>query len=148
MAINWQRAALSGILGTIAFDISGILLAGMLWPEPHLLAEKLEVPLAAGVIGHYGNGMFLAIIFAAIAPSLWGPSWARALTFFTLETVFGIWLFMLPLAGLGPLGLKMGIMFPIIILVRHWVLALVVGFVNPIPATATALIRRGAPARA
>jgi hypothetical protein len=140
MTINWQRAILSGILGTVAFDISGVVLAGMLWPEPHLLAEKLEIPLAAGVMGHYGNGMLLAIIFAAIAPSLWGPSWARALTFFTLETVFGIWLFMLPLAGLGPLGLKMGIMFPIIILVRHWILALVVGFVNPIPATATAVM--------
>jgi hypothetical protein len=148
MKINWQRAILSGILGTIAFDISGVLLAGMLWPEPHLLSEKLGVSLAAGVLAHYGNGLILAIIFAAIAPSLWGPSWARALTFFSLETIFGIWLFMLPLVGLGPLGLSMGIAFPIVLLVRHWILALVVAYVNPVPDAAQAAVFRHAGVRA
>jgi hypothetical protein len=132
MRINWQRAIIAGILGTVAFDISGLVLAGMLWPEPRLLAEKLELPFIGGLVGHYGNGLLLSIIFAAIAPSLWGPSWFRGLTFFTLETVFGIGLFMLPLLGLGPLGLKMGIMFPIIVLVRHLILGAVVGMVNPI----------------
>ncbi|MFN8526715.1 MAG: hypothetical protein U0821_26725 [Chloroflexota bacterium] len=132
MRIDWRRAIISGIAGTVAFDISGLILAGMLWPEPHLLAEKLGLPLAAGVMGHYANGMLLAVLYAGLAPSLIGPSWFRSITFFTAETVFGIWLFMLPLVGLGPLGLQMGVAFPIIVLVRHWILALVVGFVNPV----------------
>ncbi|MFN0071059.1 MAG: hypothetical protein ACKVVP_06160, partial [Chloroflexota bacterium] len=97
-----------------------------------ILAEKLEVPLPMAIMGHYGNGVLLAIVFAAIAPSLWGPAWARGLTFFTLETIFGIWLFMLPLLGAGPLGLKLSPLLPVIVLVRHWILGLVISYVNPI----------------
>lgn len=137
MKINWQRAILSGLIGTVAFDISGIigiiLLGAPFWPEPRLLAEKLELATwQLGLLGHYGNGVLLAVIFAAAAPSLWGPAWVRGLTFFTLETVFGIWMFMLPLLGLGPLGLKMGALFPLVILVRHWILGVVVATVNPV----------------
>lgn len=67
---------------------------------------KLGVPFFGGILAHYANGAILAIIYAALAPSLRGPSWARALTYVTAETVFGVWLFMMPLLGMGAAGIN------------------------------------------
>jgi hypothetical protein len=55
------------------------------------------------------------------------------LTFVTVETVFGVWLFMLPLLGAGPLGLKMGLAVPFITLGRHWAYGLALAWLYPKP---------------
>ena len=75
--------------------------------------------LAYGVVGHYSNGVLLAVLFAGIAPSLWGPKWLRPILFVVVETIALVWFFMLPLLGAGVAGLKMSSMMPIITLVRH-----------------------------
>jgi hypothetical protein len=67
-------------------------------------------------------------VFAALAPSLWGPGWARALTYITAQTVFGVWLFMLPLLGMGPAGLGASAMVPVMTLVSHWGFGLALGW--------------------
>jgi hypothetical protein len=120
MRINWTRATLAGVAATLVFDVLGLLLSGQWWQVPGLLSTKLGAPFAVGVAAHYGNGIILAIIYAALAPSLWGPGWARALTYITAQTVFGVWLFMLPLLGMGPAGLSAGAMVPVMTLVSHW----------------------------
>ncbi len=122
MKIHYLKAAIAGIVGTAAFDITGLVLTGTFWDIPALIGSKLTPAggLAVGVVAHYANGVLLAILYGALAPSLWGPRWARALTFVTAETVFGVWFFMLPLLGLGPLGLKAGLALPFIALARHW----------------------------
>jgi len=121
--INWKKTILAGIIGTLLFDVAGIVFIGQWWDIPVLLGEKTELGLIGGVIGHYGNGILLAILYAGIAPSLWGPKWARAFTFVTAETIALVWLFMFPLLGAGVLGLKMGAIAPIASLVRHLVYA-------------------------
>ncbi len=125
MRINFTRAIVAGVIGTIAFDLVGLALTGKFWDVPALLASKLvgDGALPVGVATHYGIGALLAVIYAGVAPSLWGPRWARALTFITAQTVFGVWLFMLPLLGAGPLGLKAGALMPVISLLRHWAYA-------------------------
>jgi hypothetical protein len=130
--INWKKAILAGILGTVLFDLVGLIFTGEWWDIPALLGDKTELGLAGGVIGHYGNGILLAILYAGIAPSLWGPKWARAFTFVTAETIALVWLFMFPLLGAGVLGLKMGVMAPVASLIRHLVYAVPLIFLIPV----------------
>ena len=117
--INWKNAIIAGFLGTILFDLAGLLFTGKWWDIPGILGAKTGLGLAYGVIGHYSNGILLSVLFAGIAPSLWGPKWARAITFVVAETVALVWLFMLPLLGAGVAGLDLSPMMPVITLVRH-----------------------------
>jgi hypothetical protein len=122
--INWKKAIIAGFLGTILFDLVGLLLIGKWWDIPGILAMKTGLGLAYGVIGHYSNGILLAILFAGIAPSLWGPKWVRPIIFVVGETIALVWLFMLPLLGAGVAGLDASPMMPVITLVRHLAYAL------------------------
>ena len=138
MTINWQRTILASIVGTLVFDLMGLLLTGQWWDIPGLLGIKLGLGVAGGVVAHYANGALLAIIYIGIAPFLWGPSWVRALTYITVETVFGVWLFMLPLLDLGVAGVNASAMFRVITLVRHWGYGVVLGWLAPVPQAAPA----------
>ena len=122
--INWKNAVLAGIIGTVLFDLTGWMITGIWWDIPQLLGAKTGLGLAYGVGGHYGNGIFLAVLFAGIAPSLWGPKWARAVLFVVAETVALVWLFMLPLLGVGVAGLDASPLTPLVTLVRHLAYAL------------------------
>lgn len=120
MKINWLNSIYAGIAGTLLFDIVGFLITGQWWDIPGLLGAKLGVGLTGGLAAHYGNGVAIAIIYAALAPSLFGPKWFRALSFITAQTVMGVWLFMLPLLGAGIAGLDMNPWMPVITLARHF----------------------------
>jgi len=122
--INWKRALIAGILGTILFDLLGLLLTGKWWDIPGILSAKTGLGLAYGVAGHYSNGALLAVLFAGIAPSLWGPKWLRPLIFVTAETVALVWFFMLPLLGAGIAGINLSPNMPLITLVRHMAYAI------------------------
>ena len=132
MTIDWGRAILAGVAGTVAFDILGLLLTRTWWDIPRLLGMKLGVGLGGGVVAHYANGAVLGIIYAGVGPSLWGPGWARALTFMTIQTIFGVWLFMLPLLDAGVAGRKMGTMVPVITMARHWAYGLTFAWLYPL----------------
>ena len=132
MTINWRQTILAAIIGTLALDLTGLLLTGNWWDIPQLLGTKLGTGLAGGVAAHYAIGSVLAIIYAAIAPSLWGPRVVRALTYITIQTVLGVFLFMFPLLDMGVAGLGAGIAVPFIALIRHWVFGLVLAALVPI----------------
>ena len=124
MKINWIQAILAGLLGTLLFDLLGLLLTGQWWDLPGLLGSKLGVGLAGGVVGHYANGATLAIIYAALRPSLFGPNWFRGVSYITVQTILGVWLFMLPLLGAGIAGIDADPWLPAISLLRHLAFAL------------------------
>jgi len=126
---NAAKAGFAGVIGTIAFDVVGLIATGQWWDIPGMLGGKIGGGLAVGVLAHYANGVLLGIIFAGLLPLFFGPVWARALQFITVQTVFGVWLFMMPIAGMGALGLGMGAMMPVIALLRHWAYALVLGLI-------------------
>ncbi len=132
MTINWKLTILAGVLGTLALDLTGLLITGEWWDIPQMLGAKLGAGLAGGVAAHYVIGSVLAVIYAAVAPSLWGPKIVRALTYITIQTVLGVFLFMFPLLDMGIAGLGVGIAVPIIALIRHWVYALVLAVLVPI----------------
>jgi len=124
MKINWKRTIPAGLIATLALDLSGLLMTGKWWDIPNLLGAKLGTGLAGGLAMHYGIGVILAIMFVAVAPSLRGPFWFRALTYMSVQTVMGVFLFMFPLLDLGVAGLKAGAMMPVISLARHLLYAL------------------------
>ena len=142
MKINLQKAAIAGIAGTILFDLVGFALTGKFWDIPALLGAKLigEGGLALGVIAHYGNGVALAVIYAGLAPSLRGNDYARSLTYMTVQTVAGVYLFMLPLLGLGIFGHKAGLALPVIVMARHWAYALALAWLYPVAGREKSLI--------
>jgi hypothetical protein len=122
-SLNWKNAILAGIAGTILFDLFGLVTGSGWWDIPALLGDKTELGLAYGVFGHYSNGILLAILYAAIAPHLFGPTWLRPFIFVTAETIALVWFFMFPLLGAGVAGLNMGVDMAIGSMVRHWLFA-------------------------
>lgn len=128
MRIDWTRAALAGIAGTVVFDVVGLVFTGTWWDIPALLGAKLGAGFFGGLLAHYANGILIAMIYAGVGPSLWGPDWARSLLFMTVQTIFGVGLFMMPLLGMGPFGLAAGAMMPIIGMLRHWAYGLVLAW--------------------
>lgn len=143
MQLDWKRVILAGIVGTVVFDLLGLGLTRQWWDVPELLSMKLGLPFVGGVVGHYGNGVILAIIFAGVAPFLWGPRWLRGLTYMTIQTVFGVWLFMMPLLDMGVAGIKVSAMVPVVSLIRHWGFGLVLGWLCPDPQSAGSSPRVG-----
>lgn len=127
--IPWTHAILAGIAGTVLFDITGLLLGAGWWDIPQLLGEKTGLGTLYGVAGHFGNGMALAVLYAGIAPSLWGPKWLRPLIFITVETIVLVWLFMFPLLGAGVAGLEVGPQMAVGSLLRHLIFAIPLIFV-------------------
>lgn len=121
--INWTKTILAGVLGTLAFDIVGFLFTGQWWDIAGIIGEKTGLGFLFGVAGHYSNGILLAILYAGIAPSLWGPAWVRAITFTTAETIALVWFFMFPLLDAGIAGLNLGSLLPVVSMVRHWAYA-------------------------
>jgi hypothetical protein len=119
--INWKNAIIAGLLGTLMFDLFGLIMGMGWWDIPALLGEKTGLGLAYGVFGHFSNGALLAILYAGIAPSLFGPTWLRPFIFITAQTVALVWFFMFPLIGAGVMGLNVGVDMAIGSLVRHWI---------------------------
>ncbi|OYQ34094.1 hypothetical protein CHU92_12190 [Flavobacterium cyanobacteriorum] len=128
--INWTYAVIAGITGTLAFDIVGYIFTGTWWDIAGIIGEKTGLGMAYGVLGHYSNGILLSILYAGIAPSLWGPYWLRAQLFVTAETIALVWFFMFPLLGAGIAGTKLAAILPVVSLARHWAYALPLWYFN------------------
>lgn len=120
MKINWTKSIIAGIIGTLLFDITGFVLTGNWWDIPGLIGSKLGYGLLGGLPVHYGNGIALSIIYAALRPSLFGPEWFRAAAFTTVQTVMIVWLFMFPLLGAGVAGWNLDKALPFVSLFRHY----------------------------
>jgi hypothetical protein len=122
-SINWKNAIIAGVAGTVLFDLAGLVLTGQWWDIPALLGEKTGLGLGYGLFGHFSNGILLAVLYAGIAPSLWGPHWIRPFIFVTAQTVALVWFFMFPLVGAGVMGLNVGPEMAIGSMIRHWIYA-------------------------
>lgn len=152
--IKWKRAVVAGLLSTVVFDLIGLLMTGR-WSTPVMLGAKLGVGLPGGVVAHYANGVILAIIYAGVGPSLWGPNWVRGLTYMFVQQVLGVWLFLNPLQGIGIAGLKAGAMTPVYSLIKHFGYGLALSWLYPVSSTSfasterpTAVVERGSISKA
>lgn len=117
--INWTNAIIAGIVGTLAFDIVGFLFTQQWWDIAGLIGDKTGLGKLYGVLAHYGNGIFLAVLYAGIAPSLPGPNWLKAQYFSIIETIVLVWFFMFPLLGAGIAGTNASPLYPVVSIARH-----------------------------
>ncbi|MDF1814777.1 MAG: hypothetical protein P1V20_21405 [Verrucomicrobiales bacterium] len=122
--INWFKSIIVGIVGTILFDLVGLIMTGTWWDIPGVLSKAIGVSFPVALLMHYGNGVALAAIYAALHPSMVGPGWFKALAFTTLETVMLVWFLLFPLLGLGIGGFEGGLIYPVLSMIRHWVFAI------------------------
>jgi hypothetical protein len=136
MKVNWSKAAIAGVIGTLLFDIVGLVIGGTWWDIPGVLSKAVGLPFPIALLMHYGNGVALAAIYAALAPSLFGPGWFRALFFTTLETLMLVWFLLFPILGLGIAGLEGGVIFPFLSMIRHWAYAVPLAYYFPLEKTA------------
>jgi hypothetical protein len=95
-----------------------------------MITQMIGAPTPlVGWIMHFVIGTLLwGILYAWIAPHLTGAHWYRGALFAT-----GAWLIMMivmmPMAGAGLFGLKIGMMAPVATLVLHWIYGAVLGAV-------------------
>lgn len=116
MDINFGRAVVGGVAGTVVMTVVGVFVAPMMGMPPMNPAEMLAGSMGGIMIlgwgGHFAIGIALAIIYAAIAASaLPGPPAVRG-------AVFGLapWLLaqlaVMPMMGMplfsGSMSMAMG----------------------------------------
>lgn len=135
---SWGQAFIAGVLATIAFDVAmyaDIALTKNPANIPAMLGSKLlgesSFSTVVGHLGHFINGIALAIIFAALAPHMPGNNnITKAVVFSVVETIIGVWMLVLPLLGAGFAGIAAaGAILPIVTMTRHIAYGLVLGAV-------------------
>ncbi|HVA58565.1 MAG TPA: DUF6789 family protein [Gemmatimonadaceae bacterium] len=103
MKINYGKAVVGGLVGTVVLTVVGLYAAPMMGiPQMNpaaMLAGKMGGNMAAGWVAHFMVGVVLALIYAAVASRLPGAPWLRG-------AIYGIapWLVfeivMLPMMGM------------------------------------------------
>jgi len=130
---HFGRGLLAGLVATVV--LSGLMLmkqAMGVMPQLNpvmMISHMLGAPLLVGWIMHFVIGTVLwGLLYAWLNPLLGGPHWLRGVEFAT-----GAWLVMMimlmPMAGAGAFGLKMGMMAPVATLMLHWIYGAVLGTV-------------------
>ncbi|MCZ8516314.1 hypothetical protein O9H85_28770 [Paenibacillus filicis] len=135
--LNWGRAILAGVVGTILFNIVmyiDIAVTGVPADIPALLGTKLigegSGALFVGHLVHLLNGIVLAIIFFAMSPHMPGRNnIIKGVLFAIAELIAGVWLFMLPIMGAGIMGLGLAKAIPVITLLRHLAYGIGIGLI-------------------
>ena len=104
MNVNFGRAALAGVLGTVVMTGVGLYGAPMMGMPPmnpaEMLAGQMGGSTVMGWIGHFMIGVILAELYAVVAGSLPGPVVVRG-------ALFGLapWLLaqvaVMPMMGMG-----------------------------------------------
>ncbi len=140
---NISRGVVAGLAGTAALSVL-MVMKGMMGVMPQLdvigmLGGMLHVPPAVAWVVHFMIGAVWGLLFAALYRHL--PGGSAIIKGMVLLT--GAWLLMMvivmPMAGAGLFGMKLGMMAPVMTWGLHLVSGAVMGLVygRP-PSTATA----------
>jgi hypothetical protein len=128
MHINWSKAVLAGVVGTLIMTAIGVWVAPVMgiprMNPAEMLAQPMGGSLALGWLAHLMVGSVLAIIYAAVAQRLPGPPWARGAVF-SLAPFLVAQLVVMPIMGMpvfsGSVSMAMGS------LIGHLVYGTIVG---------------------
>ena len=81
MNIDFGRAVIAGVVGTIAMTVVGLYVAPLMGMPPMnpatMLAGAMGGSIVLGWIGHFMIGVTLAVGYAAVGGGLPGPAFAR-----------------------------------------------------------------------
>ncbi len=104
MNINFGRAALAGIIGTVMMTVVGLYAAplmGMPAMNPaDMLADQMGGNAVLGWIGHFMIGVIFAEVYAVVAGSLPGPVVVRG-ALFALAPWLLAQVVVMPMMGMG-----------------------------------------------
>ena len=138
MQINYGKAIIAGIVGTVVMTLVSVVVAPMMgMPKMNpadMLAGQMGGNMALGWAAHFMVGIVFAIVYGAVAPSLPGPPVLRG-------ALYGVapWLLsqvvMMPMMGMGMFSGSM--MMAGGSLVGHLLYGATVGAVYGLPTTAT-----------
>lgn len=131
---NYGKGIAAGFVATIVLSAI-MLMKQAMGVMPQLNPIEMITHMAGastpfvGWIGHFVIGSIMwGIIYAWLDPKLAGPHWLRGAIFAT-----GAWLVMMlvlmPMAGAGLFGLRLGLMTPVATLMFHWIYGAVLGSV-------------------
>lgn len=130
---RFGNGMVAGFVATVVLSVL-MLIKGAMGFMPHLnvivmLSNMIGAPNApiAGWVAHFAIGTVAwGLLFGALAGRLPGDYWFQGVLFAT-----GAWLLMMivimPMAGAGLFGAKLGVGAPIITLVLHWIFGAVMG---------------------
>ena len=81
MKINYGKAVVGGLVGTVVLTVVGLYVAPMMGIPPMnpaaMLAGKMGGNMGAGWVAHFMVGTILALIYAAVASRIPGAPWLR-----------------------------------------------------------------------
>jgi len=104
MNVNFGRAALAGIIGTVMMTVVGLYAApvmGIPMMNPaEMLADQMGGSAVMGWIAHFMIGMILAVVYAAVAGSLPGPLVVRG-ALYALAPWLLAQVVVMPMMGMG-----------------------------------------------
>lgn len=147
MKIDYGRAVVAGIAGTVVMTVVGAWIAPMMGMPPmnpaEMLAGAMGGLLVLGWIAHFMIGTVLALIYAAVAPALPGPPAARG-ALYAIAPFLVAQIVVMPMMGMplfsGSVVMAMGS------LVGHLIYGAVVGAVyGQVPVQVAAQRRQPAP---
>jgi hypothetical protein len=124
----------AGLIATMVLSIFMIVMPAIgLLPELNLvtvLSHALGAQSSlAGWIAHYVVGVLLwGALFAWLDGKMFFPHWINGLLFASVVWL-GVMLVIMPIAGEGVFGLRIGIVTPTITLFLHWIYGAVLGCV-------------------
>ncbi len=104
MNINFGRAALAGIIGTVMMTVVGLYAAPLMgipaMNPADMLADQMGGNAVLGWIGHFMIGVIFAEVYAAVAGSLPGPVVVRG-ALFALAPWLLAQVVVMPMMGMG-----------------------------------------------
>lgn len=133
MAPHFGAGIAAGFAATVVLSAIMLMKQAMsVMPELdpiRMISGMMGAPRAVGWLVHLAIGTVVwGLLFAWLAPYLPGAMWLRGVIFGV-----GAWLTMMiammPMAGAGPFGLKLGAMAPVATLMLHCVFGAVLGAV-------------------
>ena len=140
---KFSRGVVAGLAGTAALSVL-MVMKNMMGVMPQLdviamLGDMMRVPPAVAWMVHFMIGAVWGLLFAGLYSRI--PGGSAIVKGMTLLT--GAWLLMMvmvmPMAGAGLFGMKLGMMAPVMTWVLHLVFGAVMGLVYGRPqSTATA----------
>lgn len=133
MAPHFGAGIAAGFAATVVLSAIMLMKQAMnIMPELdpiRTISAMMGAPRAVGWLVHFAIGTLLwGLLFAWLSQYLPGAMWLRGVIF-----AVGAWLVMIivmmPMAGEGPFGLKMGTMAPVATLMLHCIFGAVLGVV-------------------
>ncbi len=104
MNINFGRAALAGIIGTVMMTVVGLYAAPLMgipaMNPADMLADQMGGNAVLGWIGHFMIGVIFAEVYAVVAGSLPGPVVVRG-ALFALAPWLLAQVVVMPMMGMG-----------------------------------------------